>query len=578
MSLRLFASCLLACLAAGCSKPVLRGRVAAEGKVPVHTVHLLDDAALEKAARPALENFRTEAAAAARNQTLRRAQLDVLERARRALEARANAVAADGTLRDHKPAAQKVIVEQTAALDRLIEEVGQRHPVVFPAPVEERLLGSLGTPTARTGDDGRFELPAPNEGSAWIAVQPAEAKPGNEAWWLLPARTGEPLELTQANQGGRELAAWLQKRLPDLLQPLPEGDIAVDPEIQRLADASAATADAAINAARQRAKEEWQKFEMAARAAEAEMEAKAEAGRRLLQHQQSMTFIENPPKMLLAGLKMLPVQPGRFRMGSPPDEVGRSANESGVDTEITRGFLLSRTEITQAQWLLMMEDNPSEFRGAVNPVENISWQEALDFCSKLTAKAREEALLPEGWKFTLPTEAQWEYACRAGTTTALPNGRNLTSEKGADKGLAEIAWYHDNANQTTQPVGLKASNAWGFHDMLGNVWEWCLDSHGETLPGGADPLRADEGDRVIRGGAWSNLARGCRSARRSWLTADSHQNDLGFRVACVYEPEVPEPAPDPTSAKPESKPTEATPTEAKPAESKPESKPTPTKP
>ncbi len=562
MSLRLFASCLLACLAAGCSKPVLRGRIAAEGKVPAHTVHLLDEAALEKAARPALESFRTEAATAARNQTLRRAHLDILERARRALEARANAVAADSTLRDHKPAAQKVIVEQTAALDRLIEQVGLRHPIVFPAPAEERLLGSLGAPAAKTGDDGRFELPAPAEGGAWVAVQPAEAKPGNEAWWLLPIRAGEPLEFTQANQGGRELATWLQKRLPDLLQPLPEGEITVDPEMQRLADASGAAADAAINAARQRAKEEWQKFEMAARAAEAEMEAKAEAGRRLLQHQQSMKAIENPPQMLLAGLKMLPVQPGRFRMGSPPDEAGRSANEAAVETEITRGFLLSRTEITQAQWLLMMEDNPSEFRGAVNPVENVSWQEALVFCANLTTKAREEGLLPEGWKFTLPTEAQWEYACRAGTTTALPSGRNLESEKGSDKGLAEIAWYHDNAGQTTQPAGLKASNAWGFHDMLGNVWEWCLDSHGETLPGGADPLRADEGDRVIRGGAWSNLARGCRSARRSWLAPDSRQNDLGFRVACIYEPEPAETPPAEAAPQPESKP-----------ESKPEPKP-----
>jgi formylglycine-generating enzyme required for sulfatase activity len=252
-----------------------------------------------------------------------------------------------------------------------------------------------------------------------------------------------------------------------------------------------------------------------------------------------------------------------FLWGSPPDEAGRSANETAVEAEITRGFLLSRTEVTQAQWLLMMEDNPSEFRGALNPVENVSWHEAIDFCANLTAKAREEGLLPEGWKFTLPTEAQWEYACRAGTTTALPIGRNLDSDKGADKGLAEIAWHHDNAGLTTQPAGLKASNAWGFHDMLGNVWEWCLDSHAETLPGGADPLRADEGDRVIRGGAWSNLTRGCRSARRSWLAPDSRQNDLGFRVACVYGPEPAETAPAPASAKPEAKP-ESKPTSTKP--------------
>ena len=571
MRFRLLVTCLLLGCAAGCSKPVLSGRVAAEGKIPEHEVHRLEESELAKLIRPALEAYRAEAAASAHSQALRRAQIEVLERARHALKARATAVAADTTLGDHRPVPQKVIIEQTAALDRLMDEVSQRHPVVFPPSVEDRLLGSLGKASSRTDENGRFELPPPEQGTVWLAVKPADWKPGSESWWLLPARAGEPLELNLGNQGGREIAAWLKSHLPELLEPLPELAIAIDPEIQRRADASGAAADAAINEARKLAKAEWEKYAMAARAAEAEIEAKAEAGRRELRHQQSMTFIANPPKLLLAGLKMLPVQPGSFRMGSPPDEAGRSANETQAEAEISRGYLLSRTEITQAQWLLVMEDNPSEFRGAVNPVENVNWHEAREFCAKLTTKAREERLLPDGWIFTLPTEAHWEYACRSGTTTALPSGKNLSTETGADKNLAEIAWYHDNANQTTQPAGLKASNAWGFHDMLGNVWEWCLDSHGDPPTGGKDPFLEGEGDRVVRGGSWSNLARGCRSARRSWLSPDTRMNDLGFRIACIHEPEVIADATKATTASmpAESKPAASMPAASKPAESKP---------
>jgi len=553
MNFRLHAACLLLLLlCAGCSKPVIEGRVvfspadALEWASAPLEVGVLTEPELEKTARAALQAFREDAARLAAENAALQAQLGALDQARKALEARAKVLVSDEGLGRHREGPLKIILEQTERIETLARGVEARHPGGFPAPFESRLLAALPSGSAKTGPDGSFRLPPP-QGPAWVMARAANRGEDEEHWWLLPATPGQALDLKTENAGGKALAAWVKEHLPELLEPAPEPETAVAEEVRALAAASAAAVDAEINRVRALAAEERQKAEMAAKA---EMEetarkmaaerAKAEAEAREKKHAEMMAAIAKPAREFLPGLKMLPVKAAAFTMGSPESELGRSANEGAVEARITRGFLLGRTEVTQAQWMLVMGDNPSEFRGATNPVEKVSWLEAVEFCEKLTAKARAEGLLPEGWRFSLPTEAQWELACRAGAATALYSGKNLVSEKGPDKGLAEIAWYHANSDQKTQAAGLKPANELGLHDMLGNVWEWCLDSHTPALQGGDDPAQVgDAKDRVVRGGSWSQLPRGCRAARRSWLAPDTRSEETGFRVACVFEPDEP---------------------------------------
>jgi formylglycine-generating enzyme required for sulfatase activity len=172
----------------------------------------------------------------------------------------------------------------------------------------------------------------------------------------------------------------------------------------------------------------------------------------------------------------------------------------------------------------VMGSNPSDFKhgGPDTPVENVSWDEAMEFCRKLTERERAAGALPAGQVYTLPTEAQWEYACRAGTT-------------GAHAGdLEAMAWFGKNAAGTTHAVGTKQANAWGLHDMHGNVWEWCRDWHAPRLPGGTvtDPTGPATGvARVGRGGGWWNPAELCRSAARGGNSPGHRDGILGFRVA-----------------------------------------------
>ena len=213
------------------------------------------------------------------------------------------------------------------------------------------------------------------------------------------------------------------------------------------------------------------------------------------------------------------IRPGSFTMGSPANEDGRSSGEEQVDVTLSRPFWLAKTEVTQAQWEAVMGSNPSQFKGANLPVENVSWDDAQSFIAKLNDKQ----ILPQGWKFALPTEAQWEYACRAG-------------EKGPYSGgsLDEVAWYDGNSGSKTQEVGQKKPNAWGLHDMHGNVYEWCVDWYDDTLKGGTDPTGPSSGGfRVYRGGSWLNGASICRAAYRNWRLPGSRFNFLGFRPALV---------------------------------------------
>ncbi len=230
------------------------------------------------------------------------------------------------------------------------------------------------------------------------------------------------------------------------------------------------------------------------------------------------------------GIALVPVPAGTFTMGSPVFEIGHRRDEAAHPVTLSKPFWLGRAPVTQAQYTAVMGSNPAHFKGDDLPVESVSWEEAMAFCRKLTERERAAGRLPEGYVYTLPTEAQREYACRAGTT-----------ERYAGE-LDAIAWYSGNSDEQNHPVGQKQPNAWGFYDMQGNVWEWCRDWYGD-YPGGSvtDPTGPASGnDRVYRGGAWFHSADLCRSAYRYHMEPGGRGSLLGFRVALSAVP-----APDP---------------------------------
>jgi len=220
-------------------------------------------------------------------------------------------------------------------------------------------------------------------------------------------------------------------------------------------------------------------------------------------------------------LAMLWCKPGTFMMGSPRGETGRYSSDTQYEVTLTQGFYLGKHEVTQEQWEKVMGTNPSNFKGATLPVETVSWKDAMKFCKKLTQLEKAAGRLPEGHAYTLPSEAQWEYACRAGTTTAYFFGDQITPKQ---------ANY--NAGKTTS-VGTYPANAWGFHDLHGNVFEWCLDWYGDYPSGSAsDSVGPSDGTtRVRRGGCWINNGRYMRSADRARGTLDSRGGFLGFRLS-----------------------------------------------
>ena len=239
-------------------------------------------------------------------------------------------------------------------------------------------------------------------------------------------------------------------------------------------------------------------------------------------------------------LDMIWIEPGTFIMGSPEDELGRSDDETQHEVTLTQGYWLGKYEVTQAQYEAVMGTNPASGSGygvgANYPVYFVTWYNAMSFCEKLTASEKAAGRLPEGYEYTLPTEVQWEYACRAGTTTALNSGKNLTDDYECPN-MSEVGWYWYNAGtyeDTSHPVGQKQPNAWGLYDMHGNVCEWCLDWYGENYPTEAviDPKGPATGSyRVLRGGSWRYIADFCRSAYRYYIDPDSGCNHGGFRVA-----------------------------------------------
>ena len=223
-------------------------------------------------------------------------------------------------------------------------------------------------------------------------------------------------------------------------------------------------------------------------------------------------------------MPMVWIPAGSFQMGSPESESGRYDDEGPVHAVALDGFWMGTTEVTQAQYNMVMGTNPSYFKGANLPVDSVSWNGAMAFCRRLSERT--------GKTYTLPTEAQWEYACRAGSMTRFSFGNS-------DSDLGAYAWYRGNSNSRTHPVGTKRPNAWGLYDMHGNVWEWCLDWYGADFYGTAaaraknpvDNNAANE--RVLRGGSWRLDPLFCRSARRSWGSPADAYRSVGFRVVAA---------------------------------------------
>jgi formylglycine-generating enzyme required for sulfatase activity len=212
----------------------------------------------------------------------------------------------------------------------------------------------------------------------------------------------------------------------------------------------------------------------------------------------------------IASIEFCRVPAGTFRRG-------RLRNFHRVT--ISRDFYLGKYLVTQAQWEAVMEENPSHTKGAKWPVENVSWEDCQRFIDRLNYQTGRNI-------YRLPTEAEWEYACRAESTTAYSFGADK-------KRLDEHGWYSGNSDGRTQPVGQKTPNPWGFYDMYGNVWEWCKDWYA-PYPGGlvTDPEGPSSGsDRVLRGGGWFDGATRCRSGFRSYFSPSFRCSFFGFRLA-----------------------------------------------
>ncbi len=223
---------------------------------------------------------------------------------------------------------------------------------------------------------------------------------------------------------------------------------------------------------------------------------------------------------------MVWISPGRFLMGSPENEKDRQ-NDEGPPTKVvlTRGFWMGKYEVTQRDYVAIMGNNPSTFTGDLNrPVESVTWIEATNYCSKLTELERQAGRIPADYLYRLPTEAEWEYACRAGTRTRFYYGDDPDY---AD--LVQYAWF-GGVGGSTHPVGQKSPNAWGLYDLSGNVFEWCWDWYG-AYPGGSmtDPQGPSSGSlRIRRGGSWDVSGSWCRPAFRSSDPPDSRHS--GFRL------------------------------------------------
>ena len=247
------------------------------------------------------------------------------------------------------------------------------------------------------------------------------------------------------------------------------------------------------------------------------------------QKKSAKAFVENLGNGVT--LEMMPIPGETFQMGSPTTEKDQDTDESPQHSVSVPAFLMGRYAVTQAQYEAIMGKNPSSFKGAKRPVETVSWNDAQEFCKKLSQKT--------GRTYRLPSEAEWEYACRAGTTTPFHFGETITSALANYNGtvIYQSEPKGEKRSQTTN-VGSFPPNAFGFYDMHGNVWEWCEDVYhenyeGAPTDGSAWNVGGESGGRVLRGGSWVGYPRFCRSATRGDFDAGVRRYNFGFRVVCV---------------------------------------------
>ena len=255
---------------------------------------------------------------------------------------------------------------------------------------------------------------------------------------------------------------------------------------------------------------------------------------------------------IVAGIKLCWCPSGKFIMGSPANEPERRLDEEQVEVTLTKGFWMGKYELTQGQWKNIEGKLPGELtiqlpEGNDYPVGNVNFPETEEFCKKLTNLAHQSGELPENWEFRLPTEAQWEYACRAGTTTATAFGNKLNRLQANFQGKPYNGAEDlgPSLNKATK-AGSYPSNKWGLHDMHGNIFEWCRDWYHYKLPGGIDPdlhdanttaskNRTGDFSRVRRGGAWTDDGWPCRSAFRLKFEPERRYDHIGFRIVVVLK-------------------------------------------
>ena len=227
------------------------------------------------------------------------------------------------------------------------------------------------------------------------------------------------------------------------------------------------------------------------------------------------------------------IAPGTFLMGSPETELEPDDNEELHEVTLTKPFFMGIHQVTQEQWQAIMGSNPSLFEGENLPVEQVSWEDCIAFCKKLSERT--------GRLCTLPSEAQWEYACRAGTTTTFSFGEAISTNQANYNGSFDYVTPMNfrsadgEYREKTTPVGSFDANALGLFDMHGNLWDWCEDYYGnyaelKSLKDPAQSIKQSENRRVLRGGGWGDVAWGCRSAYRLRSSPDHRSSNFGFRV------------------------------------------------
>lgn len=363
--------------------------------------------------------------------------------------------------------------------------------------LEDDLFAMLPPPRTRTDADGLFVVEASE--SDWLLARWRSGKdgPGASVVWLMPlaGTSGRLLVSGDSVVAGRlDFLDRLQRLIPQKERRVP------DPALVSWVDRSRQEAAATVESVR-------------GRVSQSEREIAGTLG-------VAYPFVPGATAKV-GGIVVRWIPSGRFTMGSPASEEGRFSVETPHEVVLSRGFFMAETECTQRQWESLMGGNPSGFQGPDLPVEQVSWNEAMEFCRRLTEVHQREGRLAPGWIWRLPTEAEWEYASRAGSVG--PRHGELDA----------IAWHEGNSGKRTHAVRGREPNDWGLYDTIGNVFEWCLDWQGEYPSGPQlDPAGSESGtSRVGRGGSWSQGPRKCRSASRNSGEPQVTVDVLGFRPA-----------------------------------------------